>query len=103
MRRFPSAVTTDLRRAGALGHTLVVEEHDSVQRLLDDLCADLGFCLPPSERLRLREAPPTSVDAFTDAVFRAEGMDPRLHTAQRRQVRDRIERRLPRQADGTDR
>jgi hypothetical protein len=40
-----------------------------VQRLLDKLCVDLGFCLPPQEQVRLSANPPDDVCAFTDAVF----------------------------------
>ena len=46
-----------------------------VEALLYELCVVLGFCLPPDEQARLRESPPTDVDAFTDAVIRAEGLD----------------------------
>ncbi|GAA0990649.1 hypothetical protein GCM10009555_076760 [Acrocarpospora macrocephala] len=77
---------------------MIVKERDSlsaeVQHLLDELCVDLGFCLSPSAQQRLRELPPLSVVAFTDAVFSAEGMDPHLHEDLRRQVRDRIQRRM---------
>ncbi|MCV2393903.1 hypothetical protein OEB99_06250 [Actinotalea sp. M2MS4P-6] len=56
--------------------------------LLDDLCVRLGYCLPPEDRQRLIDDPPTSVDAFTDAVVRAEGLDPVLMaTTQRQEVR----------------
>ena len=61
-----------------------------VQRLLDELCTDLGFCLPPSEQIRMCSAPPLESDAFTDAVFIAEGMDPSLHKQLRRTVRAKI-------------
>ncbi len=44
--------------------------------LLDELCVELGFCLPPDERARLQNKPPESIDAFTDAIFRAEALDP---------------------------
>lgn len=47
-----------------------------VEALLYELCVVLGFCLPPDAQARLRESPPTDVDAFTDAVIRAEGLDP---------------------------
>jgi hypothetical protein len=47
-----------------------------VQRLLDKLCVDLGFCLPPQEQVRLSANPPDDVCAFTDAVFLAEGLNP---------------------------
>ncbi len=63
-----------------------------VEALLYELCVVLGFCLPPDEQARLRESPPTDVDAFTDAVIRAEGLDPHadipLHM--RRDIRSRV-------------
>ena len=62
---------------------------DEVEKLLGQLCVDLGFCLPPDAQDRLIENPPGDTDAFTDAVFLAEGMDPK--TARRDlycQVRD---------------
>jgi hypothetical protein len=46
------------------------------QALLDKLCAEQGFCLPASEETRIIEDPPADVGAFTDEVFRAEGLDP---------------------------
>ncbi|MEU5611274.1 hypothetical protein AB0H03_21470 [Streptomyces sparsogenes] len=64
---------------------------DDVQRLLYELCVDLGFCLPPEEHRRLREAPPADADIFTDAVFEAEGMGP---GEDRRQVRDVVVRHM---------
>jgi len=59
-------------------------------RLLAELCVDLGFCLPPEDQERLRDSPPTTIDAFTDAVFLAEGMDPLAHPQLRKQVRERV-------------
>ena len=62
-----------------------------VERLLNDLCVHLGFCLPPDERARFKESPPADVRSFTDAVFFAEGLDP--DTSRRhiyRQVRDMV-------------
>jgi len=67
----------------------------AVQRLLDELCDDLGFCLPPREQARLRQAPPLDPDAFTDAVFVADEMDPRIYEHLRREVKARVDRRLP--------
>lgn len=67
---------------------------DDVQRLLYELCVDLGFCLPPAEHRRLREAPPADPDLFTDAVFEAEGMDPDEDRRLRRQVRDVVVRHM---------
>lgn len=63
-----------------------------VEALLSGLCVVLGFCLLPDAQALLRESPPTDVDAFTDAVIRAEGLDPRgdipLHM--RRNIRARV-------------
>jgi hypothetical protein len=64
-----------------------------VESLLRELCVDLGFCLPPDRNERLVDSPPDDVDAFTDAVFIAEGLDPSLiEKGLRGQVRHRVER-----------
>jgi len=66
-------------------------KRSKLDQLLDLLCVELGFCLSPAEHARLASSPPSSVKAFTDAVFVAEGLDP--VTADRhlwRQVRDRV-------------
>ena len=66
--------------------------HD-VQALLDTLCVKLGFCLSPDGRERLQEHRPSSIDAFTEAVFTAEGLD--IESADRhivRQVKQEIAR-----------
>ena len=62
-----------------------------VASLLSTLCVRLGFCLPPVESERLCRVVPESIDAFTDAVFTAEGLPP--DTADRhlyRQVRSLV-------------
>ena len=74
--------------------TLTASEVDN---LLTKLCIDLGFCLPPNAVLRLRNSPPTDIDLFTDAVFIAEGLDPRfeskrLYAQVRAMVRDEFAR-----------
>lgn len=64
---------------------------NATARLLDTLCVRLGFCLPPVEMHRLCQHPPADVQAFTDAVFIAEGMDPELADRHLyRQVRDLV-------------
>ena len=76
----------------------------TTELLLEQLCTDLGFCLPPAECARLLALPPTGVRDFTNAILAAEGMDPELadkHLS--RQVRDRIARHFQRlEAGGTD-
>ena len=49
---------------------------DGVARLLEDLCTQLGFCLPPAARATLAASPPADPETFTAAVFRAEGLEP---------------------------
>jgi hypothetical protein len=65
----------------------MLSERES-ESLLSKLCSGLGFCLSPNARRRLLANPPAGADAFADAVFVAEGLDP--STADRhlyRQVR----------------
>ncbi len=60
-----------------------------VEVLLGLLCTRLGFCLPLQEQSKIGADPPRDVKAFTEAVFKAEGLDPDV--AERRlwrQVRD---------------
>ncbi len=59
--------------------------------MLDDLCADLGLCLPPEKYAQLRNSPPRTVKAFTDEIFIAEGLSPEVVDKHLwRQVRDRV-------------
>jgi hypothetical protein len=67
----------------------------AVQRLLDELCADLGFYLPMREQARLRQWQAFDADEFTDAVFVADEMDPRLYPHLRSQVQARVKSWLP--------
>jgi hypothetical protein len=65
---------------------------EDVASLLGDLCIGLGFCLAPDDRATLCASPPADVDSFTEAVFRAEGLDASLHKKLRRQVREMVAR-----------
>jgi len=61
--------------------------------LLEELCIDLGFCLSPADQAQLRASPPSDVDAFTDAVMVADGLDPLYGDRYlRQQVRERVAR-----------
>jgi hypothetical protein len=53
-----------------------------VVRLIQVLCVDFGFCLTVDEAKRLQTNPPRTVDAFTQAVFAADGQDPALAGAE---------------------
>jgi hypothetical protein len=72
-----------------------VPDSSAVQRLLDELCVRLGFCLPPDAQERLVRDPPADATAFTDAVLAAEGLDPSLAPrALYRQVRSLVRETL---------
>jgi hypothetical protein len=57
--------------------------------LLKGLCIDLGFCLPADVAEKLEANPPRTIDAFTRAVFKAEGLDPALAD---RRLYDQVQR-----------
>lgn len=76
----------------AVGHRFNLDS--DVEQLLADLCISLGFCLPPAEIRHLCEAPPETVDSFTDAVFEAEGMGDMSYTDLRHQVREVVARHM---------
>lgn len=48
---------------------------DAVERLLHELCVDLGFCLHEDAYDQLADRPPADPDEFTRAVFEAEGLE----------------------------
>lgn len=65
---------------------------EKVEVLLYELCVVLGFCLSPDAQARLKSLPPADIDEFTDAVIRAEGLDPYadIPLNLRREVRARV-------------
>jgi hypothetical protein len=69
-----------------------------VARLLQILCIDLGFCLPANVAEKLESNPPRTVEGFTGAVFRAEGLDPALAD---RRLYDQVRRVVAGAFDGT--
>lgn len=57
-----------------------------VRCLPDELCIDLGFCLPPPDIVRFMLDHPHDAKAFADELYRAEGID--LETAHIRTVQE---------------
>ena len=55
--------------------------------LLEDLCTQAGFCLPPDAQRRLHEHQPEDLPSFVEAVFAAEGLSP----SHDRRLRDRVQ------------
>ena len=72
-----------------------------VDWLLEDLCVNGGYCLPPQVDAQIRSAPPRTPDAFADAVIRAEGLDPALNPREYRWVLEVVERAFRRSASVT--
>ena len=80
------------RRSGRATEVKDTSREATIEALLDDLCVTFGFCLPPDAKETLRTNPPEGVHAFTDAVIRAEGMDPAaLDTTLRRSMREMVD------------
>jgi hypothetical protein len=74
-----------------------VSKRAILDELLDELCVTLGFCLPPDDKAKLTDNPPVGVDAFADAVIRAEGMDPvMIDSTWRRRIWEIVELRAGR-------
>lgn len=65
---------TDHQGGPEEGNEMLTERQ--TERLLDKLCVDMGFCLPPDAQRRLIADPPAEVESFVDAVFIAEGLNP---------------------------
>lgn len=73
-----------------------------IDRLLSELSVDFGFCLPKEKRFDLVHHPPTSIDAFTEAVFAAEGMDCMLNRPLYKEVRKKVADHLQRFREFSD-
>lgn len=67
-------------------------DRSNVDWLMDDLCENLGLSLPARAREELEQIGLNNVDAFTDAVLAAEGLDPGADKALRFQVRAMVAR-----------
>ncbi len=64
------------RNRGPGGVSLKMLTQDAVKVLLDKLCIQYGFCLPPASYDVLVEQPPQDPLSFTNALYMAEGLDP---------------------------
>jgi hypothetical protein len=73
---------------------MTFKNRTKVDRSLDQLCIDMGFCLVGSQRSQLLNKLPLGIDDFTDALFIAEGLEPQIKTQLRKQVRERVAARF---------
>jgi len=65
-----------------------------VQAVLAELCAEQGFCLSPAEQARMVGMPTDDLDAFTNAIFAADGLEQPYDRTVWRGVRAHVQRRL---------
>jgi hypothetical protein len=65
-----------------------------VERLLCEICEELGFSLPARDVAKFERLAGRGVDAFADEVFLVEGLDPRNDKSLRNKVRERVARHL---------
>lgn len=49
---------------------------DDILALLDRICDEQGFCMPPPQRARIAGMQPLGAEAFAEEVMLAEGFDP---------------------------
>ena len=63
-----------------------------VDALLYELCTVLGFCPSPDVHQSFMSSPPGDIDEFTDAIIRADGLDPHsdIPLQLRRDVRAKV-------------
>jgi hypothetical protein len=69
-----------------------------VDLLLEDLCVNGGYCVPPQVNAQLRNAPPGTPETFAETVVRAEGFDPALNPHEYRSVLKVVARAFRRSA-----
>lgn len=59
-----------------------------IEKLLNDLCVDLGFCLPIEIQEQIKVKDFESPDEFARHILEAEGLDSDLEIQFRREIRD---------------
>lgn len=61
-----------------------------IEYLLNDLCIDWGFCIPPEDIKRITEVATWEADDFACQVLMAEGMNPEYEKHWRSKIRDQF-------------
>lgn len=65
-----------------------------IKYLLNDLCVDLGFCIPPKDAKRIVESKQLEADDFACQILVAEGMNPEYEIQWRRKIREKFIKQL---------
>jgi hypothetical protein len=63
---------------------------DRLSQLLDELCVDWGFCIPPPDAQRIASTKTLTADQFAYAVLTAEGFVAEYETRWFKQIRQRF-------------
>jgi hypothetical protein len=61
-----------------------------VETVLFELCSERGICLGPEEHAQMLEMPTDDLDAFVNAIFRADGFEEPYERRLWRGVRDHV-------------
>lgn len=61
-----------------------------LKSLLDKLCIEWGFCIPPLEAELIANLPHVDADDFARRILVAEGMNPEYEIQWRRKIRNKF-------------
>lgn len=61
-----------------------------IEKLLNFLCVEWGFCIPPKDQERLRKSNYLDASEFSRSVLIAEGMDAKLEIEWFRKIRNKF-------------
>jgi hypothetical protein len=62
--------------------------HQELNKLIDRLCTDWGFCIPAEEARKIVELENLEADEFACAILKAEGMNAEIEIEWRRKIRN---------------
>ena len=74
----------------------------ALEKLLNDLCVEWGFCSDPEPGKSLKSAQILDADEFACAVLNAEGMDCELEVEWRRKIRNKYIERFGNEINAND-
>ena len=70
----------------------------ALEQLLNDLCVEMGFCLPPEKQRRIASQSQINAVEFASAVLSAEGLVPEYEKQLLRQISERFKDRFGKSA-----
>ncbi len=61
-----------------------------LEKLINQLCTEWGFCIPPKKASEIIETKNIDPDQFACAILKAEGMNPELEIEWRRKIKNKF-------------